>query len=56
MRHSGTWPDSDANELDGPSTAKSRERDTTDYEHRHFVNLCATAFLLRPLRFASPGR
>ncbi|MGE3245996.1 MAG: hypothetical protein AB7F96_02510 [Beijerinckiaceae bacterium] len=26
--------------------APAGRRDNTDYEHRHFVNLCATAFLL----------
>lgn len=28
------------------TTPASSQRDGTDYEHRHFVNLCATAFLL----------
>ena len=30
----------------GQGGAKRRDPDETDYEHRHFVNLIATAFLL----------
>jgi hypothetical protein len=30
----------------GTAVPRRRERDTTDYDQRHFANLCAIAFLL----------